>query len=165
MFTNNGYGPAFNTAAETIHSMLVAAGFKAQVVTIDYAKDYVGGGKGIRYGTAPPDALVYGITAGYSDADEILFNYVDSASKLSNTRVKDSKLDAMIAKERTLVNDAERLKAILDIEKYVAEQLYLVAGMADPYQYQMIQPSVQNYLYSGDYGVVTESFGQAWLSK
>ncbi|HTE84854.1 MAG TPA: ABC transporter substrate-binding protein, partial [Dehalococcoidia bacterium] len=59
IYTNNGYGARFNTTAETINGMLSTAGFKTKLVTIDYQREYVGGGKGVRYGTAPPDAMVY----------------------------------------------------------------------------------------------------------
>ena len=165
IYTNNGYGDRFNRSAEAINSMLNAAGFKTNLVTIDYAKDYVGGGKGIRYGSAPNDAIVYGITAGYEEVDEILFNYFHSTSKLNNTHLKDPDVDAMIAKERALVKEDERVKAVLDVQKYLGDKLYLVAGMPDPYGYTMVQPWVQNHHYTSDYGIATEGFSQAWITK
>lgn len=165
IYTNNGYGARFNTTAETINGMLANAGFKMKLVTIDYQREYVGGGKGIRYGSAPPDAMVYGLTSGFDEPDEVLFNYFHSKSQLRNTSVSDPALDAMIDKERTTLDEAERQKAVLDIQRYLADKAYLVAGLPTPYGYSMIQPWVKNFSSTTSYGVFTESYAKLWLTK
>jgi peptide/nickel transport system substrate-binding protein len=165
VYTNNGYGARFNTTSETINGMLNAAGFKTTLVTIDYQRDYVGGGKGVRYGALAPDSMCYGLTAGFDEPDEILFNYFHSTSKLRNTNINDSLLDAMIEKERTLLDENERVKATLEVQRYLADKAYLVAGLPTPYTYQMVQPWVRNFSSTTSYGIFTESFAKLWLKK
>jgi peptide/nickel transport system substrate-binding protein len=165
IYTNNGYGARFNTTAETINGMLANAGFKIKLVTIDYQREYVGGGKGIRYGTAPNDAMVYGLTSGFDEPDEVLFNYFHSKSQLRNTSISDPVLDAMIDKERTTLDENERQKAVLDIQRYLADKAYLVAGLPTPYGYSMVQPWVGNFTSTTSYGVFTESYAKLWLNS
>lgn len=165
VYTNNGYGATFNTVAETINGMLSAAGFKTKLVTIDYQKDYVGGGKGVRYGALAPDSMCYGLTAGFDEADEVLFNYFHSKSALRNTNLKDSTLDSMIDEERTILDDNERVKAVLDIERYLADKAYLVAGLPTSYAYSMVQPWVHDFAPTTSYGVFTESYARLWVKR
>jgi peptide/nickel transport system substrate-binding protein len=165
IYTNNGYGARFNTTAETINGMLASAGFKTKLVTIDYQREYVGGGKGIRYGSAPPDAMVYGLTSGFDEPDEVLFNYFHSKSALRNTSINDPALDQLIDKERTTLDDSQRQKSVLDIQRYLADKAYLVAGLPTPYAYSMIQPWVKNFNSTTSYGVFTESYASLWLTK
>jgi peptide/nickel transport system substrate-binding protein len=165
IYTNNGYGARFNTTAETINGMLSSAGFKTKLVTIDYQREYVGGGKGIRYGSAPPDAMVYGLTSGFDEPDEVLFNYFHSKSALRNTSLSDPALDAMIDKERTTLDENQRQKAVLDIQRYLADKAYLVAGLPTPYAYSMIQPWVYSFNSTTSYGVFTESYASLWMKK
>ena len=165
VYTNNGYGARFNTTAETLNGMLSAAGFKTTLVTIDYQREYVGGGKGVRYGSLAGDSMAYGLTSGFDEADEILFNYFHSRSGLRNTNISDPALDALIDKQRTLLNDTDRVKAIIDIERYIADQAYLVAGLPTPYAYTFVQPRVRDYAFTTSYGVFTESFANLWLKR
>ena len=165
IYTNNFYGPRFNTTAETINGMLSSAGFKTNLLTIDYIREWVAGGKGIRYGAAPNDAIVYGITSGFDDADEVIFNYFDSASSLRNTALKDPKLDAMVSKYRSILNEDERVRAEIETQKYLASQLYLVDGMTTPFTYWLVQPWVANVNYGISYGTFTETYARLWLNK
>jgi len=165
LYTNNGYGATFNTVAETIHGMLASAGFKTQLVTIDYQKDYVGGGKGVRYGGFSGDSIVYGLTAGFDESDEVLFNYFHSKSALRNSNINDVALDAMIDKERTILDEPSRVKAVLDIERYLAGKAYFVAGLPTAYGYSMVQPWVEGFASTTSYGVFTESYSKLWLKK
>jgi ABC-type transport system substrate-binding protein len=165
IYTNNGYGARFNTTAETINGMLASAGFRTKLVTIDYQREYVGGGKGIRYGSAPNDAMVYGLTSGFDEPDEILFNYFHSKSALRNTSISDPSLDAMIDKERTTLDEGQRQKAVLDIQRYLADKAYLVAGLPTPYNYSMVQPWAHSFDSTTSYGVFTESYARLWLSN
>jgi peptide/nickel transport system substrate-binding protein len=165
IYTNNFYGTLFNTNAETVNGMLKQAGFNTTLVQIDYTREWVNGGKGIRYGSAPGDAFAWGITSGFDDADEVIFNYFDSQSSLRNTNLKDPTLDAMITKYRSILNEDDRVKAEIETQNYLAKQLYLVDGMTTPYTYQMHQPWVINQNYGLSYGVATEVFARLWLNK
>ena len=81
------------------------------------------------------------------------------------THVHDSDLDAMIAKARAVVNDDERLKAYMDIQKYIADKLYVVSGLPVAYEYRMIQPWLQNYQPSVTYAFATETYSKLWLQR
>lgn len=165
IYTNNGYGARFNTTAESINSMLNAVGFKTILVTIDYQREWVGGGKGIRYGALPADAMAYGLTAGYDDPLEVLFNYHHSSSNLRNTKLVDKMLDGLLEKARGQFDENERKKTILDIQRYLAEKMYFVAGLPTPYTFVMVQPWIYNFQHTTSYGIFTESFAKLWVKR
>ncbi len=165
VYPSSGYGDQFVKNAETVNSMLSAAGFKTSLVPIDYQREWVNNGKGVRYGAIGSDSFGWALTAGYNDPDEVLYNYFYSTSSLSNTKLKDPALDAMIDKERTTLDNDGRRQAVLNIQKYLAQKLYFVGGFAYPYAYQMRQPRVQNYYYTLDYGYMTTSSSRLWLTS
>ena len=143
--------------------MLSSAGFKIAAVQVDYQKDYIGGGKGIRYGNYDKDMIISASPSGYDSVDEFVFNYYDSKSSGGLSRVKDSTLDAMIDKARTLLDENERVKAYIDIQKYLADKVYTVAGFPTQSVYTMTSPRVANYQHSVTYGYLTESAAKLWL--
>jgi peptide/nickel transport system substrate-binding protein len=160
---NGGFtSPIYVQHAETTASMMNAIGIKTVLVPHDYNKDFVGGGKGSRQGYFEKDMVVFGSTASYTEADEFLFSYFHSKSLSNGEHLKDPMLDGMIDKQRTIVNEDERLKAIKDIEKYIAEKMYVVPTVG-AYRYTLVQPRVQNYDYSDSLGRHTETFAKLWL--
>jgi peptide/nickel transport system substrate-binding protein len=163
VYTNNGYAPPFNQVAETINSMLNAAGIKTTLVTIDYQNQYVAGGKGYRYGNFPKDSLVSGLWVGPDDIDQIMFDYYHQKSTSKNTGLSDPTVSAMIDKARQVVNENDRVKAYLEVQKYLAEKMYLVVGLPYSPQYRAVQPRVQSYQNSDTYGLYTEAFAKLWL--
>ena len=155
----------YNTKVQMVGSMLGAVGIKTVQVPLDFTKDYIGGGKGARYGNFPKDMIICAGLATFSEPDEVIFQYFDSKSTISETRVKDPTLDAMIDKGRTIVNADERLKAYKDIQKYIANQMYTVSGQPQGYSYTAVHPWVRNYQYSNTLGQATETYAKVWLSK
>jgi peptide/nickel transport system substrate-binding protein len=155
--------PIYRKQAETINNMLNAVGTKTNLVSIDYNKDYVDSGKGSSQGYYDKDMIIDGGFSPYTEADEWLYSYFHSKSTNSHTNVKDPTLDAMIDKERTIIDEAQRVKAVLDIQRYVADKLYILASVG-PYQYNMVQPRVKDYAYSDSLGYMTESYSKLWLS-
>jgi peptide/nickel transport system substrate-binding protein len=164
-FVKGFLGQEYETAAETKANMLNAAGIKTTLVAVDYQKDYIGGGKGLRSGNYPGDTIVANGISGFTEADEFLYNYFDSKATNAPSRLNDPQVDAQITKARTIVNDDERLKAYLDIQKYLASKVYTINGFLVPNVYMMIQPRLQGFRYSVTYGALTESFAWAWLKK
>jgi peptide/nickel transport system substrate-binding protein len=163
---NGGGGfasPDFQKEGQTISSMLSGIGLKMNIVTIDYNKDYIDSGKGISQGYYPKDMIVFGGFSGYTEADEWLFSNFHSKSVNSHNNVKDPTLDAMIDKERTLVDEEQRLKAVLEIQKYVADKMYFFPTVGAD-QSVLLQPRVRNYQYSSSLGSVTETYAKLWLS-
>jgi peptide/nickel transport system substrate-binding protein len=155
--------PDYVKEVETVNSMLNAAGIKSTLVQQDYNKDFVDAGKGSRQGYFDKDTMIYASTAGLTDPDELLFSYFNSDSTSNQEHLKDPTLDQMLAKERTLVNTDDRLKAVIEIEKYVAQKIYCVPTVGS-YRFLAIQPRVQNYQYSNSLGVATETYSKIWLA-
>ena len=159
------FGDIYKTEAEMINNMLNAAGFRTTLVPMDYANDYVGGGKGIRTGNFPSDNIIYTGISQLSSPDEFIFGYLDSKSTVNIERLNDSDLDALIQKSRAILQEADRVKAILDIQKYVADKMYIVNGFPQAEEYQIVQPWVHNFQYSGTGENLTETWSKVWLKK
>jgi peptide/nickel transport system substrate-binding protein len=158
-------GPAYEQAAQTAANMLSSAGIKVTAVAVDYTKDYIGGGKGIRYGNFDKNSLVFTGLSQYADADDYLYNYYHSKGTSSLSHLNDPQVDAMIGKARTIVNVDERVNAYLAVQKYLADKVYSVAGMSLPYRYTMAGPRVQNYQPGIGYGIATETFAKIGLKS
>lgn len=155
------YGPAFDSMSETISSMLNQAGFKIQLVPIDYNKDFIGNGKGALYGSYPSDALLFSADVVFANAEETLNSHFQSQSSRNKPQVSDPTLDQTLAKMESTVDDKARLQQALDIQKYLAGMLYEIP-MPDALVYTMLQPWVHNFsIGGGDSG----AFPNVWLNK
>jgi peptide/nickel transport system substrate-binding protein len=154
----------YTKTAQTIYNMLTALPWKITLVQKDYAKDWLGSGKGVRYGALPPDAMTVNGTDGLTNVDDFVYGYFYSTSPTSITRVKDPALDAMLDKARSLVNDDARLKAYKDIQVYLARQIY-AAGTPFGESYIAVQPWVHGYYSNGLEGPGRMACAGAWLTK
>jgi ABC-type transport system substrate-binding protein len=154
--------PATANAVEVINSTFNTLGIKSSIVNGDYNKDFVDAGKGWRQGYYDSDMVIYGQGPPYDEADEDLFSYFDSKSTEPQERLNDPTLDAMITKERAVVNDDERVQAVFAIQKYLAQQLYAPSTVGQYYNWAT-QPRVQNYCYSNTNGKATETYAKIWL--
>jgi len=144
----------FIPAAEIVNNFLNQVGVKSVLQQIDYTNVYLNNGKGYSAGFFPKDVMVFsGIRGGSTqDPDGRLYDYFDSKSLVGAEHLKDTVLDGMIDKERTIVNQEERWKACLDIQKYIADKMYMVAFLPQPYNHWALQSRVKNY-YPYDGGV------------
>jgi peptide/nickel transport system substrate-binding protein len=158
-------GPQYEQTGQTLANMLAQSGFKVSAVELDYQRDYVGGGKGIRYGNYSSDMLIYTGLSSYDEVDEFMFNYFDSKSTSSIGRLNDPDFDAMIAKDRAILDESARTKAYLDLQRYVADKVYALAGFPQPYVYTMVQPRIQNFQLSVTYGLGTECLPKLWIKQ
>ncbi len=154
--------PAYEKQVQALANMLNSAGIKTTIITQDYNKDYIDSGHGSRQGFYDKDMVLFAAISSYTDADEFLFSYFHSKSTSNEERLKDPQLDAMIDKERMLVNEDERLKAVQDIERYLAAQMYNVPTVGG-YAYAAVQSRVQNYEYTNGLGKATENYARLWL--
>jgi ABC-type transport system substrate-binding protein len=145
--------------------MLQNAGFKAASVQVDYAKDYVDSGHGIRQGYYKTDTIVYGSQQPFTEIDEFLFSFFHSKSTQNEEMLKDPAVDGMIDKARTLVKEDDRLKATLDLQKYLAKKVYILnAGM--PRTFQFIQPRVQGWSRSNTgLDAAVGTYAKLWLTQ
>jgi len=156
--------PLYIKHAETVSSMLNAAGIKTNIAAIDYTKDYIDSGKGSSQGYYDKGTLVFGGMSVYTEADEYLFGYWDSRSTNSHEHYSDPKMDAMIEKERTLLDEGQRLAAVREIVTYVAQQVLDLASVGG-YTYTMLQPRLRNFCWSDSLGVHTETQSKLWLAQ
>jgi peptide/nickel transport system substrate-binding protein len=159
----NTFTPVDVKQVESLNNMLNAAGIKTSIFAYDYTKDFIAGGKGIRSGFYPSNEVAIASSPGFTDADEWIFSFFASKSTTNTGNVRTPELDAMIAKERTLLNDDERVRSVLDIQKYVAQQMYQVPTVGT-YQWTFVSPRVQSYQHSTTNGVMTETYAKLWLN-
>jgi peptide/nickel transport system substrate-binding protein len=161
-FADKG-SPSMAKTVEVVNQGFNSLGIKSTIVNGDYNKDFVDSGHGWRQGYFDKDMVMFAGLASYTEADDWLFSYFHSKSTSNQEHLNDPALDAMIDKERTLVNDDDRVKAVYDIQKYLAQQMYSPSNI-DPYGYWAVQPRVQNYCYSSSLGKSTESYAKIWLN-
>ena len=79
------------------------------------------------------------------------------------SRPRDSDLDARITKARSTLKESDRVKAYIDLQKYLADRMYSISGLPAPYVYAIAGPRVRNYQVALGYGLVTESLSKLWL--
>ncbi len=159
------FSTPYPKSAETVASMLSQLPWKSNLVQKDYAGDWLGGGKGVRYGNLPANAIAVNGADALTNVDDFVYGYFYSTSPTSIVRVKDPQLDTMLDKARATVAEDARLSAYLDVEKYLAAQLYAVS-LPFGYTYTFIQPAVQNYHPNGVDSVSTGiGAAGAWLTK
>jgi ABC-type transport system substrate-binding protein len=151
-------------AVEVINGMFTAIGIKSTIVNLNYNQDFVDAGKGMRQGYFDKDFIVFGNTSPYTDADDWLFSYFHSKSLSNGEHLNDPALDALIDKQRTLVNEDERVKAVQEIQKYIADKMY-VPSTVGSYRYEFTQPRVRNYNFSDSLGKQTEMYAKIWLAS
>jgi len=151
--------PDYKKHVETIGNMLNAAGIKTVLITNDYNKDFIDAGKGSRQGYFDKDTIMFVNLGSFSDADEWLFGYFHSKSTSNQEHLSDPAYDALVDKQRTLVNEDERLKAVLDIQKYLADKLYAPSTVGT-YEWNLVLPRVQNYQYSDSLGKMAETYAK-----
>jgi len=151
--------PIYKKHVEAVANMLNEIGIKTVLFTNDYNKDFIDAGKGSRQGYFDKDAIMFVNLGTFSDADEWLFSYFHSQSASNQEHLSDPAYDAMVDKQRTLVNEDERLKAVLDIQKYLADKLYAPSTVGT-YQWNLVLPRVRGYQYSDSLGKMTETYAK-----
>lgn len=158
-------GPDYEKIGQTLANMLQQSGFKIVPFAGDYQRDYIGGGKGARYGNFDKDWIIYTGLSSYDEVDEYMFNYFSSNTTAGLAKLKDPDFDQMLSKARAILDETQRTKAYLDVQRYVADKMYAIAGLPQPYVYSMVNPRVQNYQHSNSYGLGTEEFSKLWLKQ
>ena len=155
--------PSYVALAQAVANMLSNIGVKLTLVQQDHIKEFNAAGKGSRSGFFPSDMVIFGSLTVYSDADEYLYAYFASKSTSPQERLSDSTLDSMIAQERAAVNADDRLKRVKDIQRYVADKMYVVTACGER-RTMMVQPRVRNYQFGSSHAFLTETVSSAWLS-
>lgn len=149
---------------QAVTSYLNAVGVKTTIVPQDYNKDFVDAGHGTRQGYFSKDFIGFLNQSPYEDADFWFYNYFYSKSNSNQEHLNDPKFDAMVDKQRTVINDDDRLKAVRDILTYMADQCY-APNYTGGAEWVFVQPQVQNYQWSNSLGVATETWAKLGLKQ
>ncbi|MBI2760779.1 MAG: ABC transporter substrate-binding protein [Chloroflexi bacterium] len=162
VFTNNIYGERFNAVAEAMAGFLKEGGFRPQIVTQDYLREYIAPGAGTFFGNF--DHVFYGLQADFPDPHDYLYNMNHSKSARNHAGVNDPRLDAMIDKEERTLDDAERAKIVKEIQVYLGQKLYYAPTAVGP-AYIGVQPWIKNFQRNNSYGSGAESRAKLWIDK
>lgn len=169
LYPSGNYGAIFDKIAQMVNPMLNAAGFKTQLVALDYNRQWIGNGQGVYYGHYPNNNLVLAIWFGAGDtADTTLIQSLLPTSPANHTRVNDPQLTDMLTKIQGETDESKRLQSVQEIQRYVADKMYYVASIPTGNDYFMVQPWVENYCYSFDAplgALGTDTYGKLWLTK
>jgi peptide/nickel transport system substrate-binding protein len=157
-------GEPLRRAVQAIYNMLKALPWDLSYVEIDYTREWVGGGKGVRYGNFPNTSMIATGIEGSSGYDGYLYNWWDSHSTSGISGLNDSKFDSQIDKARTITNEAERLKAYIDIQQYLAANMISVTGMPNGVVTTFNHPWQVNYTV-GESGIGGNAMARVWLKQ
>ena len=165
VYPKTAYGPQFDTIAQMLNPMLNAAGFKTELVAVDYRTEFINVGKGILYGHYDSDTLVLCIwMIGTSTAEDAFFGSLLPGGTANHMAVDDPTLAAMVKKMVATLDENERLKAVQEIQRYIAEKMYYISSIPTGDVYTLVGPRVQNYTYSLTPAVEgTETYANVWL--
>src|SRR6185437_2607591 len=151
-FTTVVYNPdPFKLSAEDIQSQLKKIGVTMNIQLLDLNGEIAA----VRKGTDQASLFAY---AGYSLPD-IFYIWFDSSqigTGFNDSRINDPKLDALIAKLKSTIDDKARVAVVAQLERYVIN-LALWVPLWDPETYTALQPRVK--------GVFLDSQGNLLLNN
>lgn len=156
--TLNAYGNVFNQSVELVQKQLKAAGIDSDFKPQDYSA-YIAS---TFLGKFDPPAMVWGLETPVQEPQDYLFNMYDPKSARNRIGVNDEKLNAMMAQQARTLDKAQRKALIADIQRYLAEQQYIVMGPAARSNIAL-QPWVKDFYYQTDYGRGAEYVIKVWL--
>ena len=116
MLTTDGYGPQFVTQAQWVQEDLKKIGVNATLKIIDYATYFS------TFGAKDYD-LGWGLSTAFLNADEWLQALYVSTGPRNWFNTNDSKLDAMIAEQRSILDDDDREDKLHEINRYILENV------------------------------------------
>jgi ABC-type transport system substrate-binding protein len=163
-YTPNAYTETYNQWAEATQGFLKETNvFQPTVVPADYRGEWIVSG-GVFFGRIPDDGVAFALQTPVTDAHDFVFNQLHSKSTRNHAGINDPELDAMIDKEVTIIDEAERVKAIKAIVARGNEKAYYAPVMIGP-AYFALQPWVKGYTLGVTYGWAVESFANVWVDK
>jgi peptide/nickel transport system substrate-binding protein len=157
------YGEAARLSWEAIAASIKAGGFTAELVYQEYASyiqsTFVG---------KIPDGIGLGPLIGSPrDPDDIFYSCFDTTGARHNwggTPIPEQKdLEAMFAKQRTILNLDERKKYLLELQQKMAESM-LVVPYTGSALFKYFQPWVKGMYVKNGYPWHTESIAKAWFT-
>lgn len=159
------YGEALKQTWELVASTIPEAGFRAELVYQEYGA-YIGS---TFLGNVPPNSVGLGpITGTVLDPDDIFFTCYHSASPRSNwggTAIPEqADLDARFEAQRGILEAEERVDAIHEIQRVMAESFLTVLMHSAPWC-GYAQPWVRDFAWKETFAVHSETVAKAWFDE
>src|SRR5579885_3333893 len=157
IYPNNAYGDLYNATADAIRGMLSDAGFKLQVVTVDYLKDWIDPTHGYAFAGLPPNSIGYALQTPFTDPDDFLTGMLTKDGNRNAEFVDDADLTALVKKQQVELDENKRLQEVYDVQRAHAEKMYYPPIIYTK-AYSFEQPWVQSFFVADDYNFGTEQF-------
>ena len=155
-YPNNRYGDTFNATSDAIRGQLADAGFKLDVVIVDYLKDWIDPTRGYFNKGAPQNGICSALQTPFTEPDDFLSGMLTKEGNRNHDLLDDPDL-AKIVKAQQIENDEnKRLQLVYDAQRTQDNLMYYVPVIYTK-AYTFNQPWVQNYFPADDYNSATES--------
>ena len=161
MLSTPGYGNVWVQAVELVQADLKTGGINADLQMHEYA-DYIANIFSGKFQGG--NVLVFGLETPFTEPHDFLFNMYHPQGTRNHAGVNDDKLTAMIEQQAKTLDRAQRKSQIMDIQRYLADQMYYPPGVA-PYQTAGTTPWVRDLFARGDYGFGAEIVPKLWLDS
>lgn len=162
--TNTIYGSTFDNQTEAQLPMLSGVGLNYQLRSTDYASHYFPQ----VYTAFNYPHVGYGYNTPFATVDEYVFRMLHTDGDQNKSRVNDSQLNSMIARQRTETDMERRQSIIHDIQKRSSEMMYYVPSVVGRWGgFTLYQPYVRNFgsFRTAAYGISVESYTRYWLDQ
>jgi ABC-type transport system substrate-binding protein len=159
LISTPGYGDVFNQSIELVQQDLKSGGIDATIQMQDYANYIATTFAGKFDGT---NTLVYGLETPFTEPHDYLFNMYNPAGTRNHAGVNDDKLNAMIVQQQQALDRTKRKQIIMDIQRYLAEQMYYVPGVVN-YRAAAYGPQIHDLFPRSDYGFGAELAPKVWI--
>lgn len=162
-YPTKAFSVDFEGLAQNVYSLLSKLPWKLTLVQLDYNKDYLNSGKGYLYGNFPPDTICFEGINTFTDVDFYLYGPFHSQSALNMEHLNDPTLDKLIDKARSILDEEQRRQAYLEVQKRIADQLYVGAGLPAGYTYTLVQSRIGQYDFTPEATAAGRSWRTAWV--
>jgi peptide/nickel transport system substrate-binding protein len=155
-YPNNAYGDTFNATSDAVRGQLADAGFKMEVVTVDYLKDWINNGLGYFNKGVPQNGIASALQTPFTEPDDFLTGMLTKAGNRNHDLLDDPELAAIVKKQQVENDDAKRLQLVYDAQRLANNKMYYVPIIYTKASV-FTQPWVQSYFVADDYNAATES--------
>jgi ABC-type transport system substrate-binding protein len=163
-YPNNAYGDVFNSLADATRGMLSDAGFKLQVVTVDYLKDWINPSAGYWVKGLPKNGIGHALQTPFTDPDDFLTGMLTRGGNRNDSLVDDPSLTALVKKQQVETDVEKRLRLVHDATRAADDAMYYVP-LTYTKAYTFVQPWVQNYWAADDYDFGTETWANVSVNN
>jgi peptide/nickel transport system substrate-binding protein len=161
LISTTGYGQIFIQMGELVQQDLKQIGVDSEIKMQEYtgyiSSTFLGKFQG-------GNRLVFGLETPFTEPHDFLFNEYHPKGTRNRANVNDPKLTAMIEQQMKTLDRAARKKQIFDIQRYLADQMYMPPHAASM-RTAGLQPNVRDFYPRSDYGLGAEVVPKLWLDQ